>query len=600
MPCARAFRSRRAPRRARAAGTRRSAPRTAPCRSTKSTVGEKKRDCRRQRGDEPSTIRSAPVSRAWSTIARPIARGRGSCSCAPRRRSPRRARRPRRARPRRAPPPRASRRRAPSSSGTRITYSASTARPCSLASLTAVATISSPMIPSFIGTRMRRKCGTSDGRLLVRRDHPLGQALAVRAADDDVDDEPDARARPGRRSARRRAWRSSRSRRANVSTAPTIAGSGISAPRMLHVERRAVRPRQVGLGDPQPDHRELRRREREQHAEREDAREEAARRGGRRRRDHDRARDHRRARRSPAARRACGGAAGRTRAAAGRARRASRRGARSRRSTSSPPRRRISAPLTPTKKRSMSPSGSGSCAADLGRDADERRAQPVGAELGVSGPGNAESATTAIATYSVTTVPIATNSERGRSTPGRRASSARFATVSSPVYASIASGSANSDRVPGRGVAERRAVRERVRREDEHEAEHDEHELRQQVERRDEEAERVERRPADEPDRRRRATITPTPTITSHGLWRSESTWSAAAEVVRHEERRERDHDQVVEEEHPAGHEAGEVVERAADEGRGAARLRQRRTSPRRTRARRAGRAGRRRAARAA
>ena len=34
------------------------------CRSTKSTVGEKKRDCRRQRGEEPSTIRSAPVARA--------------------------------------------------------------------------------------------------------------------------------------------------------------------------------------------------------------------------------------------------------------------------------------------------------------------------------------------------------------------------------------------------------------------------------------------------------------------------------------------------------------------------------------------------------
>ena len=36
----------------------------------------------------------------------------------------------------------------------------------------------------------------------------------------------------------------------------------------------AVGPRQVGLGDAEPDHRELRRGEREQHAEREDAREE--------------------------------------------------------------------------------------------------------------------------------------------------------------------------------------------------------------------------------------------------------------------------------------------------------------------------------------
>ena len=62
----------------------------------------------------------------------------------------------------------------------------------------------------------------------------------------------------------------------------------------------------------------------------------------------------------------------------------------------------------------------------------------------VCGPGNAESPTIAIATYAVTTVPIARKSARGRSTPGRRASSARFATVSRPVNASIASGIANT------------------------------------------------------------------------------------------------------------------------------------------------------------
>ena len=45
------------------------------------------------------------------------------------------------------------------------------------------------------------------------------------------------------------------------------------------------------------------------------------------------------------------------------------------------------------------------------------------------------------------------------------------------------------------------------------------------------------------------------------------------AEVVRQEQRRERDHDQVVEEERPAGQEAGEVVERPANKGRGAAGL---------------------------
>jgi len=44
-------------------------------------------------------------------------------------------------------------------------------------------------------------------------------------------------------------------------------------------------------------------------------------------------------------------------------------------------------------------------------------------------------------------------------------------------------------------------------------------------------------------------------------------------EVVREEEGRERDHDQVVEEERPAREEPGEVVESDPHEGRGAARL---------------------------
>ena len=84
-------------------------------------------------------------------------------------------RRPRRRAPRRArAPPRATRSArasasgigasSGSSSGTATTYSASTVARCSAASLTAVAAISSPMTPSFIGTRIRRKCGTSSKR----------------------------------------------------------------------------------------------------------------------------------------------------------------------------------------------------------------------------------------------------------------------------------------------------------------------------------------------------------------------------------------------------------------------------------------------------
>ena len=133
-------------------------------RRTKSTVGEKKRDCRRQRGEEPRTIRSAPRRGAWSTIARPIARARivvpthldaelgaERARLGERLGGARLGRRPSSASSAR-------------SSGTRTTWSASTTAPCSAASLTAVATISSPITPSFIGTRIRRKRGTSSKR----------------------------------------------------------------------------------------------------------------------------------------------------------------------------------------------------------------------------------------------------------------------------------------------------------------------------------------------------------------------------------------------------------------------------------------------------
>src|SRR5207248_10839699 len=118
-------------------------------RRTYSTVGEKKRDCRRQRGDEPSTIRSAPVSSAAFTTASPMFLARME--------------RPSTSTPRSAPRAAASASDAAArssssnisassgwSSGTRITFSATTAAPRSCASLTAVATISSPISPSFI------------------------------------------------------------------------------------------------------------------------------------------------------------------------------------------------------------------------------------------------------------------------------------------------------------------------------------------------------------------------------------------------------------------------------------------------------------------
>ena len=71
--------------------------------------------------------------------------------------------------------------------------------------------------------------------------------------------------------------------------------------------------------------------------------------------------------------------------------------------------------------------------------------------------------------------------------------------------------------------------------------------------------------------------ITLTPTTTSQGLCSSDCQLERRPEVVRHEERRKGDHDQVVEEERPAGQEAGEVVERPTDEGSGATGLGNRR-----------------------
>ena len=51
------------------------------------------------------------------------------------------------------------------------------------------------------------------------------------------------------------------------------------------------------------------------------------------------------------------------------------------------------------------------------------------------------------------------------------------------------------------------------------------------------------------------------------------------AEIVRHEERRERHHDQEVEEQHPTGREPEDVRERAPDEGCGPTRFGNRRRS---------------------
>ena len=127
--------------------------------------------------------------------------------------------------------------------------------------------------------------------------------------------------------------------------------------------------------------------------------------------------------------------------------------------------------------------------------------------------------------------------------------------------------------VPARRDPDVDPGRERVGREDEREAEHDEQELRREVERRDHERRRVQLRPPHEADRRDRGDHRRPRRRRPTGESRERVDAERGAEVVRQEERRERDHDQVVEEEHPAGEEAEQVVERTPDEGRRAARL---------------------------
>ena len=190
--------------------------------------------------------------------------------------------------------------------------------------------------------------------------------------------------------------------------------------------------------------------------------------------------------------------------------------------------------------------------------------------------GKAESPTAATAAVRRTTSPIAEKRLRGSVRPGSRASSARLATVSSPVYASIASGSANA-RSSQVGETPRSVPCVSASGETSSaSAEQHEQELRRQVEPGHDETGGVELRAPHEPDGRDRE---------DHGHRDDDVPRRVAqrldperrAEVVRQEDGRERDHDQVVEEERPAGEEAVDVVVGAPDERRRAAGLRERR-----------------------
>jgi hypothetical protein len=130
--------------------------------------------------------------------------------------------------------------------------------------------------------------------------------------------------------------------------------------------------------------------------------------------------------------------------------------------------------------------------------------------------------------------------------------------------------------VPRGRDSERDAFRERVRREEEREPEHDEQELRGEVEARDGKAGAVQLRAAGEAEARDAEDDGDGDDDVPRRLPQRVDA-KRRAQVVRQKQGRKRDHDHVVEEERPAGEEAERVVVGAPDEGRGAARLRDRR-----------------------
>ena len=461
-----------------------------------------------------------------------------------------------------------------------MTWSASTDAPRSCASLTAVAIISSPIRPSFIGTRMLEKLRLGQ-RLLVGRVDPLEQALAAPAPDERR--RRRARGEPERARVARARVRDQRDHEDGERQhgADDRRQRDVGAARRGPSSGTRYGPRELGLGEAKPDHGELRGGEREQDAEAEEAREERDRRRSTSEvAEQERDRDQRRGDDRLAARRASAGRAGRTRAAAARARRASTRAAPKPEIEVVIAASRISARRCRRRRaaRRASPDGSGRASASTMPSSGAL--QPVVAELGraVLRRERRQRRRARSRRRARRRARSRRRGSRGRSTARARAPPRRGWRPSRARC-----------RRASRAAARRRASCQRglepsvdpcvsaSRREEEREPEHDEQSLRDEVEHGDDDPEPVEAPGAGRAGTPRRPRSTATPTTTSHGSWRERVDLERPAEVVRQEERRERDHDQVVEEEHPAGQEAGEVVERVADEGRRAAGLRDRR-----------------------
>ena len=241
-------------------------------RRTWSTVGEKNRDCRRQRGDEPSTIRSAPLERASSTMACPIERA----------------------------------------TTVRVTISTPFSSPSARASASDSSARSSHVRRQRAlereGARHAHDEDGLHGRLTLlrerdrRRDHlladvpelhrhehlPVGGARRQRRDGIDVVENASPRGAVGRRSRRRARARArpgpayrapgwvtrASTQTAKVSGAPINAGKREQHASDSQLGPRPERPLEIGLGLTQADHGELRSREREEHAEGVQAREE--------------------------------------------------------------------------------------------------------------------------------------------------------------------------------------------------------------------------------------------------------------------------------------------------------------------------------------
>ena len=259
--------------------------------------------------------------------------------------------------------------------------------------------------------------------------------------------------------------------------------------------------------------------------------------------------------------------------AACRAGRASRRAGRRRRSTSSRRPTRTKAPSARRRRAATSTRAPGRSASSAVGDPHERRADPFVPERRSPAVGSSGSGRTG-------TPRCRRRRSRRRRRRPRRSRRRGCAAASCRARGSRPRGSRPSRarcRRASRAAARRRARStwrlarvarraEPVAREQEDAAEHDQQHCVANAKPAIHDREPVQTGPADEPHRRRSRGSRRRPTTLSQGLSREPVPADRVAEVVRREQRGERDHDQVVEEEHPAGQEPGLVVERAPDE----------------------------------